>query len=790
MPQTDRTPYEPKRPTLVACLAFVMPVVLMFWPLLQGKFLGGTSSDQYVAGFSFRNFGAEIFRSTGSIPQWNPYLFGGMPYMGAMHGDIFYPTAWLRWIMPVGVAMGLGFAIHILLAGLFTYLFMRALRFNWTAALAGGLAYELSGIVLSMVHPGHDGKLFVSALTPLLLWALVRAIRDGRTWAYGAVAGIVGLIILTPHPPMTLYALIAAGIFTLHLVFFDPARDRSRSQAAVLAFALGAVILGAGIAAIQILPVYHYLPFSTRAIGHSASSYAYATSYALPPIELVGTLLPQFNGIGDFYWGENFFKLHSEYLGVIVLAFALLGLMARWRDRAMLTLAVIGGLFLLVSLGGHTPFYHIWYEVVPYIKKVRAPGMAFFLVALPVAVWAGAGVEELLARRIPLRRAAVVFGVLAAFGLLGALGALQGVTLGLVNAQMPRSVAAAQANAPHLVAGGFRLLVVAGLGGLVAWLILSGRIAGSLAAAALGVVLAGDLYSIDRQFVVFGPPATELFAKDSITTFLAAQPKPFRVFDAPGESAFQIGPVYPGDFLMAQQVQTVFGYHGNEEFIYDQLWGGKNVYQNMISPNLWALWNVDFALFGAELEVPGFHKVVGPVQTTPGSMGVLYQRNETTAYARVVPAAVKLPEERLIPTILDPKFPAGMLVLFPDSAQVTPAPLGGQLPAPSPVTARVASWAPGSMTIALDSTDTRPTWLVVAETYFPDWQATVDGKPAPVLRGNAAQLTVQLPPGAHQVTLAFVGRGYGLGKLVTALSALVALALIVVSGMRARRTPA
>jgi hypothetical protein len=788
--QTETAPYEPRRPGLIAFIAYLIPVAVMFWPLLQGKFLGGTSSDQYVAGFSFRDFGAEIFRSTGSIPQWNPYLFGGMPYMGAMHGDIFYPTAWLRWIMPVGLAMGLGFAIHILLAGLFTYLFMRVLRFSWTAALAGGLAYELSGIVLSMVHPGHDGKLFVSALAPLLLWALVRAIRDGRAWGFGAVAAVVGLMILTPHPPMTLYALMAAGIFTLYLVFFDPDRDRSRSQGTVLTFALGAVLLGAGIAAVQILPVYHYLPYSTRAIGHSASSYAYATSYALPPLELVGTILPQFNGIGDYYWGENFFKAHTEYLGAVVVAFALLGLVARRRDRAMLALAVIGGLFLMVSLGGHTPFYHLWYEVVPYIKKVRAPGMAFFLVALPVAVWAGAGVEELLARRIPPRRIAVVFGVLAAFGLLGAFGALQGVTLGLVNAQMPRSVAAVQANAPHLIAGGFRLLIVAALGGLVAWLILSGRIAGSLAAAALGVVLVGDLYSVDRQFVVFSPPTPELFAKDSITTFLAAQPKPFRVFDAPGESAYQIGPVYPGDFLMSQQVQTVFGYHGNEEFIYDQLWGGKNVYQYMVSPNLWALWNVDFALFGSELDVPGFHKVMGPVQTTPGSMGFLYQRNGKSSYAWVVPGAVKLPEDRLSPTVLDPKFPLGSVVLLPDSAPVTPVPLSGQLPAPSPVTARVTHWAPGAMTIAFDSTDTRPTWLVIAETFFPDWQAKVDGKPVPVLRGNAAQLALGVPAGAHEVTLVFDGRGYGAGKLVTALSVLLTLVLIVLPVARARRRPA
>lgn len=784
MQQTEQLDYQPKRPTLVAFLVFLLPVVIMFWPLVQGKFLGGVYSDQYVAGYSFRDFGAEFFRATGSIPQWNPYLFGGMPFIGAMHGDIFYPTAWLRWILPVGVGMGVGFAVHILLAGLFAYIFMRALRLSWTAALVGGLSYELTGIVLSMVHPGHDGKLFVSALTPLLLWALMRAIRDGKGWAYGAIAIIVGLTILTPHPPMTLYSLIAAGIFTLYLTFMDPERDRSRSQVTVLAFALGAVLLGAGIAAVQILPVYHYLPFSTRAVGHSASSYEYATMYSMPPAELVGTILPQFNGIFQFYWGENPVKLHSEYLGAVVVALALIGLIARRRERAMLALAVIGGLFLLVSLGGHTPFYHLWYEVVPYIKKVRAPGMAFFLVALPVAVWAGAGVEELLARRVSTQRVAIVFGALAALGLLGAIGVLQPFAEALA---IPQRIGAVQANAPALVAGGMRLLVVAVVAGLAAWLVNSGKLARGLAALALGVVVVGDLYSVDRQYVVFAAPASQLFARDSITTYLAQQQKPFRVFDAPGESAFQVGPVYPGDFLMAEQVQTVFGYHGNQEFMYDELWGGKNIYQHMVSPTLWALWDVEYVLFGQELEVPGYHKVMGPVQTTPGSMGVLYQRDSASTYARIVPGAVKLPGDRIVPTVLDPKFPYRSVVVLNDSASATPAPLGRQLPAPSPVGATVTDWTAGAMTIRLDSTDTRPVWLVIAETYFPDWQASVDGKPTPVYPGNGAQLTLELPPGARAVTLRFVGRGYGAGKIVTALSSLLALGLIVLPLVRRRR---
>jgi hypothetical protein len=136
---------EPRHPNLLAVGVFAMAALTLCWPMLAGRFLLG--DDQYVAGYSFRLYGAEMFRQTGSIPLWNPYLFGGLPFIAAMHGDIFYPTAWLRWFLPMDAAMNLGFALHLVLAGFATYLLLRALRLGWAAALVGGLAYELTGIV-------------------------------------------------------------------------------------------------------------------------------------------------------------------------------------------------------------------------------------------------------------------------------------------------------------------------------------------------------------------------------------------------------------------------------------------------------------------------------------------------------------------------------------------------------------------------------------------------------------------------------------------------------------------
>ena len=198
-----------------AALAYALATLALAYPVFAGQFLVNPSSDQYIAGFAFRDFAAQSLRAGQGIPHWNPYLFGGLPYVAAMHGDVFYPTALLRMVMPTDLAMTWGFVLHLFAAGLFTYGFLRAWGLGFSASLVGGMAYLLCGPIASYASPGHDGKLFVSALLPLALWILVYGVRDGRAWAWGAFAITIGLAVLSPHPQLLQYLLLTAGAFAL-----------------------------------------------------------------------------------------------------------------------------------------------------------------------------------------------------------------------------------------------------------------------------------------------------------------------------------------------------------------------------------------------------------------------------------------------------------------------------------------------------------------------------------------------------------------------------------------------
>ena len=166
----------------------------------------------------------------------------------------------------------------------------------------------------------------------------------------------------------------------------------------------------------------------------------------------------------------------------------------------------------------------------------------------------------------------------------------------------------------------------------------------------------------------------------------------------------------------------------------------------------------------------------------------MYEADTIPPYVRVLPAAAKLPDDQVVPTVIDPRFPLHDVVLFSDTASVSPAPIRSGGRTPRAVRATVADWKPGSMRIALTGADSKPRYLLVSETWYKDWHARVDGNPAPVHRGNHALIAVVIPPGAREIALDFDSPEYGQGKLVSLLALLAIAGLFGWTAVQRRRS--
>jgi hypothetical protein len=783
MERSNYTPAAPTAPRLAGLWAAALHALFALalgFPALGGRFLVNPYSDQYIAGYAFRDFGASVLRDTGGFPLWNPYIFGGMPFVAGMHGDIFYPTFLLRLVMPTDAAMTWGFIIHLALAGLGTYCFLRALGLGFFPALTGGAAYQLSGALASLVSPGHDGQLFVSALLPFAMLLILRTVRDGRAWAWGALAIVVGLAVLSPHPVKLQYMLIASGAFALHLVFGGEG-DRLARRPALrrLGAALAMIVLGFLIGAIQYVPVNEYVPWSPRAGGRG---YEYATAYSMHVPQVINGFLPQFGGILANYWGENGIHLNNEYLGaaMFVLAFAGLGSSMRLvRSRLFWAGVVVVG--MLWALGNSTPFYRLVYAIVPGTKYFRTPDMMLFVPTFAFAVLGAYGAERVLAGRVSTRYALGWAAFALAVAVIATLGGITNLASAMAG---PERYDIVQANRAEVLVGAWRSFLAVAAMAAVIWLVARRRFADLATAGGLLVaVVALDLWSVARRFWAFSPPAAELFARDPIVDYLASQSDSTRVLTVPlRQTEVARDPYFSGDALMRHRVRQVMGYHGNELGRYQRLYGADDFSRQLANPNFWQLTNLRYWYTNVEQPpLEGMTRVLGPVKNSVGSTAYLYRSPGEQPAAWVAAAIVKAPDEQVLATVLEPRFNLRSVALFDSAAAVQGR--ADLRVAPDTVAVRATVTRPASdqIRVALDAPAPAGSALVVAENFYPGWTATVDGRPGVAERADYVLIGVPLPAGARRVDLRFASPRYELGKSIT-LAALAASLLLLLGG--------
>jgi uncharacterized membrane protein YfhO len=123
----------------------------------------------------------------------------------------------------------------------------------------------------------------------------------------------------------------------------------------------------------------------------------------------------------------------------------------------------------------------------------------------------------------------------------------------------------------------------------------------------------------------------------------------------------------------------------------------------------------------------------------------------------------------------------------PARTVILPAPATGAAPA-RPVAnsgdqAEVVTYEPERVVVRTQSGSGG--YLVLADSYYPCWEATVDGRTTPILRANLMFRAVELPAGEHQVE--FVYRPH-LVRIGAEISGATGLLLVVVGiGLAIRR---
>jgi hypothetical protein len=319
-----------------------------------------------------------------------------MPSIDAIFGDAIYPPSMVMHILfSIPRSIGMKMVFHIFLAGVFFFLLMRK-GFGCSRILSFicGTFYMLNPQFVSLIYGGHDGKMYVIALLPFVVWRLkvlmeIPGIRNASFLGLG-----VGMMILTSHIQMTYFVLW--GLFLYWLVSVVVALVQKKSKRTVTSLALYfwlGIFIGLGIGLVQLLPSYMYVrnAFSVRGVDRG---FDHAASWSMHWPEIFSLWVPEFVNYLDYYWGENPFKLNTEYAGAIALLLGVLAVIRRpgvhryfWAGFTIFVLSY--------SLGAHSFVFKLAYYIVPGVSKFRAASMITFWFSFGVVLLAGLFLKDI-----------------------------------------------------------------------------------------------------------------------------------------------------------------------------------------------------------------------------------------------------------------------------------------------------------------------------------------------------------------------------------------------------------
>jgi len=442
----------------------------------------------------------------GHLPLWNPSVAFGQSVVGDPSLQLFFPfTILARAFLPDPYGINLSVSLAYPVAAVGAYLWLRR-RMTPGAASLGASLFVASGPFLAM---GYMLNLSWSvALAPWILWGTDGVVARPCRRSVAVLAVLFALLAFAGEPlVLAVTASVAVISAATGAAASGPASFRSMFRST--AFVLAAGLLGALVAAAQLLIAYDQSTRSLRSDGALSDEYHprfFMLFDTIAPNLFGSTLSP-----ADL-WGHWFYAMHgwnepvilSLYCGAGAVILALVGITSGRHTRWAILLAVLVLASVVLSLGMSTPFYPAL-KHLPIFSASRIPlkFMAFVVLGL-----SGLAAEGWDALRRPLAafgrwRHWLALGGGAAFVTL-AVYALAWCRLWPAEARSTASRYAASLALPLADAHGAalieqagnvapRVLVVSFIAVLCIWLGASARGYGSWLRAALFVAVVADL---------------------------------------------------------------------------------------------------------------------------------------------------------------------------------------------------------------------------------------------------------------------------------------------------------
>lgn len=667
----------------------------------------------------------------GEWPLWNAYNLAGLPLAASWQAAPYTPFTLIACLLPAAVSLSYSAAIALFFAAVSAFLFARELGLGEAPSLFAAIGW---GLAASMVLYCHTAMGFTTAFLPLLMAASRRVVHVPGVAAGALLTTALVLTILSGHPESLFTGVFMSCVYGL----FELIRRRGswRAMGTAVCGGVAALLL----TAIFLMPLIEAIPQSVEYRQKSATPFPDKSA----PVVLAGIATDFFPHLHVRPWVSpplSYIDVETAAVGSLVLAFALFAI---WRRRSPETWFFAGiAAFGIVAGAGWPPLVNA-VRLIP-LMQITLTARFAFSAALGLVILAAYGVDLIVERREAARAAATGAALLLVLGG-GMFWLSRHVVLG----------------APHY-----------GRGRLVAELLFLGAavfvLIARLPSRWLVTALLALLYS-----------QRLMSERDTFHTFPAAAAYPTLEVFKPLQSArglYRIAgvkAVLPPANGIGYGLEDVRGYEALTFAPYWDtfpLWSGPhgvwfNHVESLEAPFL-SLLNVRFAVQSDTDGVPaGWH-------TRAAANGSLLLENEHVMERIFIPqrvALTKMSPEEVVGRMLDAReFRSVAWINTPKASGVRENGSGS---------IAVRSYSRGGEYV-FDAAMRSEGWVVISSTAWKGWRATIDGRPAPLHRANAAFLAVLVPRGQHRVRLHYLPGSFVAGAAISlvALSAVVAWAI-------------
>jgi hypothetical protein len=765
---------------------------------------------------------------SGRIPLWCSGVANGYPLMAdGQVGALYPPTMLLFMLLPSAWAMNLSILLHSLWAALGTFLLVRALGRSVLASILAGVGYAFGGFFVA--HTLYLGMQNALAWLPFTLWALIRATSPNPggvcRWAW-VVLGLC-MMMLAGHPQAAVYGwLLTGGLFLwrVHPVWKNPRL--------LVTFAMS-VILAAALAAPQILATLELTRFSMRSGGVSE---IFAETGSMPPLEFINAVLPRFFGFerpadapvtygheASGYWGAANHWDMAFYFGIPIVVLAT----RRIFDRSRRFWLCVAFLACVMMLGKYTPVYTI-VRHLPGLGYFRFPSRFAMWLALAVPVLAAFGFDDLmddLRKGRVARRWLLSVGLVSLIGFIGFIGihVLSTTGAGFVEARlMAKFMSKVQVSqevppdlSPLIPGGGGTAehedpaLIQAKVNRILTTIQnatspLSFDVLWPMSL--VGLLLGGYLYARRHESIhhLFGAGIIALLALDLYLFFGDYNPRVDRAKVEAPPAAMAVMDGNPRDYRVAV-VDRVIPTEFDQELASANLgllWGWNDV----IVPSPLRIVRNDAYLARVGLDIGydrgrvkvdrllnhlplasvlgvrylfSVHRIEDPrlrlLQERPVRV---YENTQALPLAHLVGCVREAASPVIAFTSLDGLRTEHEAIVEPGDTPISPELTGcttGFQGNASIMFHDARRWQ-----VTVDSP--RAALLVVAESYYPGWQATVDGLSAPIFKTDFILKGIPVPAGRHVVELRYCP-DWLVGALASAAAAFVVVGLLWALGL-------